>query len=487
MNSAEFFSNFQSMFPIILPVISGVILLLVSAWTPPHRRWLAPLWVALTLVVTLGLILWQGPADATAFDGMVVRDGFSLFLAAILLVSSLVAVGLSVDYFRCGGECRSEYFVLLLFSVSGMMLMAEALDLIIAFLALELLSLPLYVLVASACRQAEAEESSLKYFLMGAFSSGFVLYGVALIFGATGSTNIYALSEIFQSGAFSQPLLLIGAGMLLAGFSFKVGVVPFHMWVPDVYQGAPAPVTAFMSVGAKVAAFAALLRIFLIAFAAISAELASLVWMLAALSMLLGNLAAIPQSSLKRMLAYSSIAHGGYLMMPMVALGEQGRPLADAVASILFYLIVYALANLGAWAVVITLEKENGAAVEVYDLAGLARKSPFLAVCMAVFMLSLIGMPPLMGFVGKFYLFSSVVQVGQVSLALVGLLASLVSAVYYLRVIVVMYMRPGDPELHDTPFIRLTAGGMALGLLVFSIFATPIFNWLWRLVFGVQQ
>jgi NADH-quinone oxidoreductase subunit N len=485
MTSAEFFSNFQVIFPIVLLVISGVVLLLVSAWTPPYRTWLAPLWAALTLVATLVLLLWPGRESAGAFDAMAVSDGFSIFVSVLFLVSGLVGVGLSVDYFKCGGECRSEYFVLLLFSVAGMMLMAVALDLIIIFLALELLSLPLYVMVAAACRQSQAEEASLKYFLMGAFASGFVLYGVALIFGATGTTNIFLIADAFQSGAFNQPLLLTGAGLLLVGFGFKVGAVPFHMWVPDVYQGSPAPVTAFMSVGAKVAGFIVLMRVFLIGLSAVSAELSSMVWMLAALSMLLGNLAAMPQSNLKRLLAYSSIAHAGYLLMPLVVMGERGQALADAVASILFYLIAYALANWGAWAVVIALEKENGAGVAVNDLAGLYRKSPFLAACMAVFMLSLTGMPPLLGFVGKLYLFSSVVAVGQTTLALVGLLASLVSAVYYLRVIFTMYMRPGEPELHATIFIRLTAGASAAALIILPILATPIFKWMWQVVFGV--
>jgi NADH-quinone oxidoreductase subunit N len=217
----------------------------------------------------------------------------------------------------------------------------------------------------------------------------------------------------------------------------------------------------------------------------ISAKLDSMVWMLAALSMLLGNLAAIPQSSLKRLLAYSSIAHAGYLLMPLVVMGESGTHRTDAAASILFYLVAYALANLGAWAVVVALEKENGAGVAVNDLAGLYRKSPFLAACMAVFMLSLMGMPPMLGFVGKFYLFSSTVAAGQTTLALVGLLASLISAVYYLRVIVVMYMRQGEREFHATFFIRLTAGVAAAALLIAPIVATPIFTWLWKLVFGV--
>jgi NADH-quinone oxidoreductase subunit N len=483
MTSAEFFSNFQTIFPIVLPIISAVVLLLVSAWTPPHRRWLAPSWAAVTLLLTLVTLFWPERPVAGSFGGMVLPDGFGAVMSVLVLVSGLVGVGLSVDYFKCSEECRSEYYVLLLFSVAGMMLMAVALDLIIVFLALELLSLPLYVMVASACRQSEAEEASLKYFLMGAFGSGFVLYGVALVFGATGSTNVFFLAEKFQTGAFNQPLLLVGAGLILAGFAFKVGAVPFHMWVPDVYQGAPAPVTAFMSVGAKVAGFIVLVRIFLSGLSSVSGELVAMIWMMAALSMLLGNLAALPQRSLKRMLAYSSIAHAGYLLMPLVSMGNASRVFYDAVISILFYLVAYALANLGAWAVVIALEKENGASVEVDDLAGLYRKSPFLAACMAVFMLSLTGMPPLLGFVGKLYLFSSTVAVGQNVLALVGLVASLISAVYYLRVIVVMYMRQGEPQLRDSIFIRLTAGAMALALIALPIFVTFVFTGLWRLVF----
>ncbi|MFZ6026363.1 MAG: NADH-quinone oxidoreductase subunit N [Chloroflexota bacterium] len=482
MNAAEFFSNFKAILPLIVPILSGIVLLLASSWISPHRRWLAPLWTALTLLVALVLLFWPARGPVSAFGSMVFVDGFGIFLGALFLLNGLASVALSVDYFRCSGECRSEYYILMLLSVAGMMLMAVAVDLIVFFLALELLSLPLYTMAASACRRTQSEEAALKYFLMGAFAGGFVLYGTALIFGATGTTNLSDILIVYQAGAANLPLLAIGAGLLLVGFGFKVAAVPFHMWTPDVYQGAPAAVTAFMSVGAKAAGFAALLRIFVYAFSsALGSDLAPAMWVLAALTMLLGNLAAMAQGNIKRMLAYSSIAHAGYLLMPLVAIGVRGQ-LASATVAILFYLLVYAISSLGAWAVVIAVEKEDGSGVAIDDFAGLRHRAPLLAASMAVFMFSLIGMPPLLGFVGKFYLFGSVLGSGQPALALVGLVASLVSAVYYLRVVVVMFMREGAPEVNDAPLVKLTAAVMALAALIMPIFATPIFNWLWRLI-----
>jgi NADH-quinone oxidoreductase subunit N len=322
---------------------------------------------------------------------------------------------------------RGEYYALLLFSVTGMMLMAQAADLIVVFLALELLSIPLYVLAAFARPRPESEEAGLKYFLLGAFATGFVVYGTALVFGATGYTNLIEVIKRAAPGSPNLLLLSIGAALILVGFGFKVAAVPFHMWTPDVYQGAPSAVTAFMSSGAKIAGFAALLRVFATAFPSIAVDMTGILWALAALTMIIGNVIAIAQSNIKRLLAYSSIAHAGYILMAFVPYGNPDvAPVS--IAAGLFYLVAYAVTNFGAWGVVIALEKSEGRGLEIADYAGLARKHPVLAAAMTVFMLSLIGLPPTVGLVGKVYLFRAVIDGGFYGLAIIGVLTSLVSA-----------------------------------------------------------
>jgi NADH-quinone oxidoreductase subunit N len=323
-----------------------------------------------------------------------------------------------------------------------MMLMAVAADLIVVFLALELLSIPLYVLAGFARPRQESEEAAIKYFLLGAFSSGFVVYGVALIFGATGSTGLAEIVTALNAGSTDLTLLGIGAAMILIGLGFKVAAVPFHMWTPDVYQGSPSAVTAFMAVGAKAGGFAAIMRIFVSALPALAVDFTPVMWGLAALTMLLGNIVAIAQGNIKRMLAYSSIAHAGYILMALVPFG-QSDVADDAVAAALFYLLAYAFTNFAAWAVVIAMEKSEGRGLALSDYAGMGRKYPALAAIMTVAMLSFTGVPPTLGFLGKFYLFRSVIEGGYVGLALIGVLTSLVSDYYYLRGVVFIYMQEG--------------------------------------------
>jgi NADH-quinone oxidoreductase subunit N len=276
-------------------------------------------------------------------------------------------------------------------------------------------------------------------------------------------------------------MLTIGAALVLVGLGFKVAVVPFHMWTPDVYHGAPSAVTAFMSVGAKAGGFAALLRFFVLALPELASDLTPVLWVISALTMILGNVVAIAQSNIKRLLAYSSIAHAGYILMSIVPFGQ--RDVApDAVASVLFYLVAYAFTNFGAWAVVIALERAEGKGLELADYAGLGRKHPALAAAMMVFMLSFTGVPPTLGFVGKFYLFRSVLDGGFVSLALIGVLTSLVSAYYYLRVVVIMYMQDGEPEVRSESLLNLTAIVTAVGTVALSIFSIPLFEWTSRAI-----
>jgi len=366
----------------------------------------------------------------------------------------------------------------MLFSVSGMMLMAQAGDLIVVFLALELLSIPLYVLAAFDRPKVESEEAGLKYFLLGAFATGFVVYGTTLVFGATGTTSLNGIVTFLGSNENPGLLLTIGAALILVGLGFKIAAVPFHMWTPDVYQGSPSAVTAFMASGAKIAGFAALLRVFATAFPSIAVDMTGVLWAIAALTMILGNLIAISQSNIKRLLAYSSIAHAGYILMAFVPYGNPDPTIRNtSIAAGLFYLVSYAITNFGTWGVVIALERAEGKGLQISDYAGLGRKYPALAAAMTIFMLSLIGLPPTLGLVGKFYLFRAVMAGGFTGLAIIGVLTSLVSAYYYLRVVVVMYMQEGNPERSRESFLDLTTAFTAIATVVISLVPQFLFAW----------
>jgi NADH-quinone oxidoreductase subunit N len=474
-------SDLYTILPTILLVAWACLLLLVDLFIPKGRKSWTALLAAVGLAGTLGVTLAQAGLDLSAFGGMVVLDGFSSFLNVLFLVSGLGAIAIAYGYLKRMGLERGEYYTLILFSLSGMLLMSQAADLIIVFLSLELLSIPLYVLSAFARPRIESEEAGIKYFLLGAFATGFVVYGIALVFGATGSTSLSGIISAvnlsaFPGGVYSQLLLTIGAALILVGFGFKVAAVPFHMWTPDVYQGAPTSVTGFMAVGAKAAGFAALLRIFVTALPSLNLDLVPVLWGLAALTMVVGNVIAISQTNIKRLLAYSSIAHAGYILMAFVSFGNP-KVAPDAVASALFYLVTYAVTSFGAWAVVIALEKLDGKGLEINDFAGLGRKRPLLAAAMTIFMLSLTGMPPTLGLVGKFYLFRTAIEGGFIGLAIIGVLTSLISAYYYLRVVVTMYMRDGDPETAREPWLDFTWALSAVATVVLSFLPAALFTW----------
>jgi NADH-quinone oxidoreductase subunit N len=475
--------DYKVLTPYMILTVWACVLLLLDLFISKERKGITALLSALGLAVTLGFTLAQIGEEGTAFTNMVVLDGFSTFVNALLLISGLLGVALAYGYVKRMGLERGEYYTLLLFSVTGMMLMAQATDLIVVFLALELLSIPLYVLAAFARPKLESEEAGLKYFLLGAFSTGFVVYGIVLIFGATQSTSLAAIVAAASSGTASAStgsagnlLLTIGAALVLIGFGFKVAAVPFHMWTPDVYQGAPTAVTAFMSSGAKIAGFAALLRVFATAFPSISVDMTNILWVLAALTMIVGNVVAISQSDIKRMLAYSSIAHAGYILMAFVPYGNpEVRDVS--IAAGLFYLVSYAVTNFGAWGVVMALEKSEGKGLQIEDYAGLSKKHPALAAAMTIFMLSLIGLPPTIGLVGKFYLFRAVIDGGFYGLAIIGVLTSLVSAYYYLRVVVTMYMKDGEPTTERETWLDLTTAITALVTVLVSFVPQFLFAW----------
>lgn len=468
--------DFYAILPLITLVAWASALLLLDLFFTRKVAGLTPILAALGLMITLVISALNPGAGSTAFNGMIEADGFSSYLQILFAGSGIVGIALAYGYLKRMGINRGEYYPLLLYSISGMILMAQAADLIVVFLALELLSIPLYILTGIARPNPASEEAALKYFLLGAFAGGFVVYGVALSFGATGTTSLSGIVAAVDSGLANMPLLLIGAGLILIGLGFKVALVPFHMWTPDVYHGAPTPLTAFMAVGAKAAGFAALLRIFLAALPVLAGNFVPVFWILSALTMFAGNLIAIVQDNIKRMLAYSSIAHAGYIMMAVVAFGQEFVS-KDAVASSLFYLLAYAVTNFGAWSVVITLERAEGKGLQLEDYYGLGKKYPVLAAAMLVFMLSFIGVPPTIGFMGKFYLFRTVLEGGYTWLAVIGVLTSLLSAYYYLRVVVNMYMREGDPEMAPDRLVQLVSIAGALAVVLLSVFATPLFRW----------
>jgi len=467
-------TDLLSVFPLLILILWACLVLLLDVFLKRER--LTTILTAIGLVVTLGFSISQNNLNLTGFNNMVVVDNFAVYLNIIFLGSGLLAISLAHDYLKRMGINRGEFYVLLMFSISGMMLMAIAADLIVFFLALELLSIPLYVLAAFARPRVESEEAGMKYFLLGAFSGGFVVYGIALVFGATATTNLSGIAARIAEHQADIPLLTIGAALILVGFSFKVAVVPFQMWTPDVYHGAPSAVTAFMAIGAKAAGFAALMRIFVAALPTLSEQITPIIWVLAALTMIVGNIVAVAQSNIKRMLAYSSIAHAGYILMALVSYG-QSSVASVSVSAALFYLLSYAVTNFGAWAVVIAVEKAEGKGLALDDYAGIGRKYPALAAAMAIFMLSFTGVPPTLGFVGKFYLFRAVIDGGYIGLAVIGVLTSLISAFYYLRVVVIMYMRDGEPEVRSEPWLNLTTAFTAIATIVLSIFSAPILQW----------
>ncbi|MDF1499062.1 MAG: NADH-quinone oxidoreductase subunit N [Anaerolineales bacterium] len=462
-----------SILPLVIVAGWATILVIIDLFIPKERKGITAALAALGLVAAAVAAILQFGQSKTLFGGMLLLDGFASFLQILFLGAGLLAIAQAFDYLRRREIERGEYYTLLMFSISGMMLMSMAGDLIVIFIALELLSIPLYILSGFARPQPVSEEAALKYFILGAFASGFMVYGIALIFGTTATTSLAGILNAFAASPGVPALAMVGGALVLVGLGFKVAAVPFHMWTPDVYVGAPTSVTAFMSVGAKAGGFAALLRMLIAAFPDAAAAWGPVTMWIAALTMTWGNVAAIAQSNIKRMLAYSSIAHAGYIFMALPSAAVAGVA-PEAVRGALFYLMAYAITNLGAWGVVLAMEKAEGAGLEIDDYAGLGKRRPIMALAMALFMLSFTGVPPTVGFIGKFYLFRAAIDANLIWLALVGVITSLISAYYYLRVVVVMYMRPGEPETQNEPLLNSTVWLAAIGTFVFGVLPSPL-------------
>ena len=447
----------------ILPeiIVAGAamaILLLDAFRSSRDRRPLALLALAALAAAAASAIgLWSWDGAATILGGMVATDRYGVFFRLVILAVAALAVLLSMH--DVDEERGGEFYALLLFSAMGMSLLAVSADLIVVFLSLEILSLSLYVLVGSSPRRLASQEAAMKYFLLGAFSTAFLLYGIALAYGATGTTSLSGIAGALAGETGDLGLAMAAAALLTVGFAFKVAAVPFHMWTPDVYQGAPTAVTAFMSAGTKVAGFAALLRVASSALGPVAWDLTPALWALAALTMVVGSVLAIAQQEVKRLFAYSSVAHAGFVLVGVVAANQQG------ISGAMFYLVAYAAMILGAFGIVMIVAGRGEERTTMAAYAGLARRSPLLAAMLALFLLSLAGLPPTAGFVAKVLVFQAAVEAGHWALVVVGVLATVIAAYFYIRLIVVSYMEePEDRGAIPTAPVPGVAVGLAAAL-----------------------
>ena len=467
--------------PDIFVMVGAMVLLLFAVWKgdTESRRRAVGIGSLIVTIIAAGLVVWFMWNDATATAGIIAVDNFRWAADLIVLLGTAIALIMGLDYDRRENYAPAESHVLLLLATSGMMLLAAARDLMIVFLGIELMSVAVYVLAGVDRRSSRAAEAALKYFLLGAFATGFLLYGIALIYGATGSTNLLAIAGVVTSagGIGSSPMMQIGIALLLVGFAFKVAAVPFHMWTPDVYEGAPTPYTAYMAAAVKAGAFAAFVRVWLEAFPLLpqtDASMARALWYLAVITMIVGNVVALAQRNIKRLLAYSSIAHAGYLLVAIVV----GTPLGSS--AFLFYLVAYTLATMGAFAVVMAVSSRGEGRQQLSDYAGLWQVRPWLAIAMAVFMLALLGFPVVggMGFIAKWNVLQAALEQNKNYLAIWLVITSVVSAGYYLYVVMVMFMRARP---HDAPVLAATPGATrfiiaatAALILFFGIFPQPV-------------
>lgn len=463
--------------PVAVLTLGALALLMSEVFLTSGRRGYQAIVAMVTAAATIVTAVVPAPAGAV-FGGQATVDAFSVFVTVVVCGGVALSALVSAGWLHARDSERGEYYALTLFAAAGMVMLGMASDLLVAFIAIEVMSLSTYALSAFLRRGKRPSEAAFKYMILGAISSALLLYGSSLIYGATGTT----LFSGMQSGRGAGSMLLVaGLGLVAAGIAFKVAAVPFHAWTPDVYEGAPTPVTAFMAAGVKTAAFALLARIFLssqtgAAVADLSFE--RILTVLAVLTMIFGNLLALPQRSVKRMLAYSSVAHAGYLLVGVVSAKVEGAR-SIALAGVLFYLAAYTATAIGAFAVVGAIEARTGGGDEpkgAWDLSrfsGLARRNPLLAFVMTVFLLSLAGVPPTAGFIGKLYIFKAAVGAGLFPLAIIGVLTSILGAFYYLRVIVHMYMKPGEGE---APVVADTSMALALGCAVAVVAILGVFG-----------
>ena len=463
-------ANYIAILPeLILSAVGILVMVLIpSAGREGQARlgYIALAGIAAAFVASAAL--WDN--QGTALFGMVFQDHFGHFSRLLLLFASGMIMAVSLPYLRREGILMGEFFCLLLFATVGMTFMVTSADLVMTFLGLETLSIATYVLAGFRNKDLRSVESAWKYFILGAFSTAFMLYGIAFIYGTCGSTQYQAIAEVVSQGGL--PITFsVGLGLLLVGFGFKVAMAPFHVWAPDVYQGAPLPVTSHLAVGSKAAAFVAMLRIFQQVFPGLEGDWNFVFWTGAALTMAIGNIAALSQSNIKRMLAYSSVAHAGYLLVGMAA----GNPLGAQ--GILFYLAAYAFMTIGALAVVQALSRPGEAGIDLDDYKGIGFRFPFLSVSLSVFLVSLAGIPATAGFMGKFFILSAAAQQQLYWLVVIAVLTSAIGLYYYLRIIILMFMHEAEKELPPPVVhasLRAVIGLLILGTLIFGLYPAPL-------------
>ena len=456
--------------PELILAIGAMVLLMYGAFRGIETARMVT-WFAVALLAIAFLFLLGAPAARTlTFGGLFVVDSFANFAKGLVLFGAGMSVAMSLGYLEREGLRRFEFPVLMVLATLGMMMMVSANDLISLYIGVELQSLALYVLAAFKRDSLRSTEAGLKYFVLGALSSGMLLYGASLIYGFTGSTNFDAIANVVSGGDKAGIGLILGLVFLLAGLAFKVSAVPFHMWTPDVYEGAPTPVTAFLAVAPKIAAIALFVRVMLAPFPAITGDWQQIVIFLSVASMILGAVAAIAQTNIKRLMAYSSIGHMGYALIGLAAGGRAG------VESVLIYMTIYLAMNVGTWVCILSMRRDDSLQENISDLAGLARSQPGVAAAMAIFMFSLAGVPPLAGFFGKFYVFLAAVDAGLYTLAIIGVVTSVVGAYYYLRIVKIMYFDEPAPEFESplprTMGVILTA--TAAFTLLFFLLPAPL-------------
>jgi NADH-quinone oxidoreductase subunit N len=458
--------NWTLALPEIALGCSGLLILLIGVI--PRKEQFFPVSMAVVgaLVLTAALVL--GQPEGTAFLGQYVSDAFSRFAKVLILLGAALGLVLALDFNAKAGLARFEYSVLMLFATLGMMVMVSANDLMSLYIGLELLSLSLYVIAAFDRDNPRSAEAGLKYFVLGALASGLLLYGASLVYGFAGTTNFDRLADALSGGEVGSGVV-VGLVFVLAGLAFKVSAVPFHMWTPDVYEGAPTPVTAFFATAPKVAAIALLMRVLTGPFGDLSAQWGQVIWVVSSGSMILGGFAAIGQRNIKRLMAYSSIGHVGYALMGLAVLNDTGY------RGVLVYMAIYVVMNLGTFAVLVAMRRNGRALEEVDDLAGLGRTDPAMALWMAVFMFSMAGIPPLAGFFGKLYVFLAAVQAGYWTLAIIGILTSVVASYYYLRIVKVMYFDAPTGAFDARPAsVTVVMAGAGLLTVLFFLFPAAL-------------
>lgn len=469
--------NYFAVLPEIILAVVGIVLMVLIPFTrPENQHKLGYLALAGLVLAVIATVSQWGHSNLALF-GMVFQDNFTQFSRIIFFLSVGAIVTASISYLEQDRLERAEYFSLLLFAAVGMGLMAASANLIMTFLGLEILSIATYVLAGFRRDEMKSTEAALKYFILGAFSTAFLLYGVAFIYGATGTTQYLQIAHRLAGASLSDTrfpmLLLLGLGLLIVGFGFKAALAPFHVWTPDVYEGAPTPITAHLAVASKAAALIALLRILYQVLPGLIGDWQNLLWVSAVLTMLIGNIAALTQTNIKRMLAYSSIAHAGYLLVGLVAGSSKGAQ------GVLFYLLAYAFMNLGALIVVQLVGRRNEKTVEITDYTGLGYQYPGLSLALAIFLVSLAGIPLTAGFSGKLFLFSAAMESGMYWLVGISVIASVIGIYYYLRVLVLMYMRQPEAEIEAIPLpvaVRIVLVIMALGTLYMGILPQTVLN-----------